>query len=207
MSSRLPGLVRLPAAQQRGIAADYAALRSEGERLVQLWSSDRWTDFNEHDPGITILEALCFALTELGYRTDVPIEDLIALPPGTADAEPLLIPPAWLLPTPPVTEGDFRKLLIDRVHGLGNAWLDPASPGLHHLRLYRRPRLPGLIEPADGESDDRLRRRARRAFHRHRPLGEDLASAKLLRPVPVVPRATVCIEDGVEPEAVMAEIL
>ena len=27
-----------------------------------------WTDHNTHDPGITVLEALCYVLTDLQYR-------------------------------------------------------------------------------------------------------------------------------------------
>jgi hypothetical protein len=29
-----------------------------------------WTDTNEHDPGITVLEVLCYAITDLQYRSD-----------------------------------------------------------------------------------------------------------------------------------------
>ena len=41
-------------------------------------AGERWSDFNTHDPGITILEALCYAITDLAYRTSLPIPDLIA---------------------------------------------------------------------------------------------------------------------------------
>ena len=35
--------------------------------LLGRLCGDQWSDFNSHDPGITILEQLCFALTELGF--------------------------------------------------------------------------------------------------------------------------------------------
>ena len=50
---------------------DYAGLVAEGIRQLERLSDGRWTDFNTHDPGITILEAACYALTDLGYRTGV----------------------------------------------------------------------------------------------------------------------------------------
>ena len=49
---------------------DYAALKREGTTLVQEWSGAIWTDYNESDPGVTILEQLCYALTELSYRAE-----------------------------------------------------------------------------------------------------------------------------------------
>ena len=36
---------------------DYAALVREGIDLLERLSGDRWTDFNSHDPGNTLLVA------------------------------------------------------------------------------------------------------------------------------------------------------
>ncbi|HEX8375476.1 MAG TPA: hypothetical protein VF606_09890, partial [Geminicoccaceae bacterium] len=180
-------------------------LREEGLGLVQKWAGRVWTDYGEHDPGVTILEVLCYGLTELGYRAGLPVEDLLASPPGAAGGAEVLVRPSRLYACEPVTPNDFRKLLIDRVPRLGDAWIEVAEPGLYHLRLYRAPRLPGLPKPH--REDERLVRRARRAFHRHRPLGEDLASVTQLRPVPVTVGATVTIMPSPDPERVMAELL
>ena len=64
---------------------DYAFLRETGIKYIQKVAGDSWTDHNAHDPGITILEALCYAITELGYRANHPIEDLLA-----NDGKPLI---------------------------------------------------------------------------------------------------------------------
>ncbi|HKZ64952.1 MAG TPA: hypothetical protein VJ111_01285, partial [Chitinophagaceae bacterium] len=56
---------------------DYELLRGEGLKHVEDLAHDLWTDYNTHDPGITILEALCYAITELGYRTGFDIKDLV----------------------------------------------------------------------------------------------------------------------------------
>jgi hypothetical protein len=205
MTPRLPATVALERRSTRETAVDYTALRDEGVRLAQLRSGGGWTDYNEHDPGVTILDILCYALTELGYRAGFPVEDLIAAPTEQAEPGDVLIPPAALFGSEPVTERDFRRLLIDRVPGLADAWLEPASPGLYHLRVYARPRLPGLIE--EGALGEAVLRRARRAFLRHRPLCEDLASSALLRPRPVRVAGAVAVEAQADPEEVMAEIL
>ncbi len=45
---------------------DFQFLRSEGLKYIENLAHTLWTDYNTHDPGITILEALCYAITELG---------------------------------------------------------------------------------------------------------------------------------------------
>ncbi|MBK9017218.1 MAG: hypothetical protein IPM82_25935 [Saprospiraceae bacterium] len=102
---------------------DFAALREEALRRVQELAARTWTDHNLHDPGITILEALAYAITDLGYRTSFDVADLLAEPPGTTQPTPgTLYPAPSVMPTCPVTERDFRKLVIDCL-GVKNAWL------------------------------------------------------------------------------------
>ena len=55
---------------------DFDFLRKTGIDYIQALSSKLWTDYNSHDPGITILEILCYALTDLGQRINLPLEDL-----------------------------------------------------------------------------------------------------------------------------------
>ena len=56
---------------------DFSKLREEGLKYIQELSGDTWTDYNSHDPGVTILEQLVYALTDVAYRTSLPIEDLL----------------------------------------------------------------------------------------------------------------------------------
>src|SRR6478736_3548608 len=57
---------------------DQAQLYALGLEHVRRLSRRIWTDHNAHDPGITTLELLCYALTELAYRGQFAIEDLLA---------------------------------------------------------------------------------------------------------------------------------
>ena len=59
-------------------AEDFYRLRREGIGHIEKTGSAAWTDYNTHDPGISILEALAYAITELAYRTGFPIEDILA---------------------------------------------------------------------------------------------------------------------------------
>lgn len=102
---------------------DYGALFTEGLSLIQDLSGNNWTDYNAHDPGITILEVLCYAITELGYKTAYDIKDLLVEREDEAfKNEFQFFTARHILTNNPVTFNDFRKLLID-VDGIKNAWL------------------------------------------------------------------------------------
>ncbi len=101
---------------------DYLFLRSEGLKYIEELGSALWTDYNEHDPGITILEALCYAITELGYRADLPMKDLLTESNGQIAASQALFTAKNILTQAPLTINDYRKLLID-ITGVHNAWL------------------------------------------------------------------------------------
>ena len=65
---------------------DYVLLRERGLQHIEKLAHRLWTDFNLHDPGISILELLCYAITDLGYRTSYDIKDLLTEQvPGTGD--------------------------------------------------------------------------------------------------------------------------
>ena len=78
---------------------DYAALRAAGIGLLERLAGQQWTDFNAHDPGITILEQLCYAITDLGYRIDYDLRDLLA--GGESELYRSLYSPAEILTTAP----------------------------------------------------------------------------------------------------------
>ena len=59
-------------------AMDYDFLRQEGIKYLEKLAGKLWTDFNAHDPGITILEQVCYAITDLASRINYTIPDLLA---------------------------------------------------------------------------------------------------------------------------------
>src|ERR1700743_941319 len=93
---------------------DFNDLRNEGITHLGNLTGKLWTDYNEHDPGITILEALCYAITELGYRTSLPMEDLLTESDGTIEADlQALFSAKKILTQSPLNINDYRKILID----------------------------------------------------------------------------------------------
>lgn len=119
----MPSATTIPRGRPGHISLDFDSLRSEGIRHLENIATEIWTDFNAGEPGITILEALCYAITDLGYRTRVtPIADLAA---GDGKRK-IFFSPEEILTCAPVTVNDFRKLLID-VEGVKNAWLEEVT--------------------------------------------------------------------------------
>jgi hypothetical protein len=125
-------------------SSNYELLRQKGLEYIEKLGSKLWTDFNIHDPGITMLEALAYALTDLGFRTSLDIKDVLALPaPETADADgqfPADKRQAFytarnILTVNPWTSEDFRKLLIN-IDGIKNGWLNCKICACDDIYLY-----------------------------------------------------------------------
>lgn len=187
---------------------DYDGLVAEGRRLLERLTDGCWTDFNSHDPGITILEALCYALTDLGYRAFHEVQDLLA--DGGADATKGLFSAAEALCGRAVTLADLRRVALD-VEGVKNAWIEPVErpaiplvydEGTKELSVATVAQsVPGaqgepvvlnglyrvLIEKSDLEDVDgaALRRAVARRLHAHRNLCEDFDEIRVLETQPI----------------------
>lgn len=108
-------------------AEDYVALRRQGIKQIEKLANKTWTDYNESDTGITILEALCYAITDLAYRAGFEIKDLLA--PEKYDEntwKQIFYTARQILHNSPLTTNDYRKMIID-VKGVRNAWIEPSK--------------------------------------------------------------------------------
>jgi hypothetical protein len=213
-------------------ATDFSLLRQEGIALLQRLASDTWTDHNTHDPGITILEQLCYALTDLSYRTEYQLPDLLSHDGEEAYAS--LYSSAQILPTRPVTLLDLRKQIIDVV-GVRNAWIElvdevslsfKASAGEVSLAIKEttgqtRPNvtefgikglLRVLIEMSDetiggcSEIPRKVMQRLHQRLHQCRGLGQDFTAIKICEPQDVDLRAVLEIDPGEDPIALLVRV-
>lgn len=209
-------------------AMDYAFLRREGIRHLERLAGQSWTDFNTHDPGITILEQLCYTLTDLAHRINYDLPDLLAR--DGAETYDSLYSPAQVLTSDPVTLTDLRKLVID-VEGVKNAWVEKVEAQQIPLYFHRSDNalslqgdpltaepvyLKGLyrvlIELSDllyvDSTADRttIVRQVARRLHAHRGLGEDFEDIRILDPQVIRFSARVEIEAVEDAEAVLLSI-
>lgn len=114
---------------------DYALLREKALEHIQRLSGKVWTDHNTHDPGITTIELLAYAITDLGYRTEYAIADILA-PSDNAPPQdtPSFYTAAQALSCNPTTINDFRKMVMD-VTGVKNAWLEPVREPIGDIHV------------------------------------------------------------------------
>ena len=98
-------------------------LIEKGIKLISQYSGKEWSDYNYHDPGITLLEQICYAITDLAYRTNLPLENLLYNKGSKVDLEKdnMLHPPSKILPSSPLSAKDFRKLIITHTDKINNA--------------------------------------------------------------------------------------
>lgn len=127
--SELNEHITIPKDISRGNDLDYRFLREKGQEYIEKIAGKVWTDYNEHDPGITILEMLAYAITDLGARIDMPIENNLA-PEGKDSLSDQFYTAAQILTSKPVTENDYRKLFID-IDGVKNCWLKKFEKTVH----------------------------------------------------------------------------
>ena len=118
--------ITIPQSLPQGTALSYDFLREEGLKAIQQMAGTTWTDHNVHDPGITMLEELCYAMTELAYRINYDMKDLLSKEGASAYGS--CYSPATILTTNPVTMLDLRKIVID-VAGVKNAWVEKVPQG------------------------------------------------------------------------------
>src|SRR5258705_7048076 len=64
---------------QETVDQHYAILRAEAIEGIQSLSGQIWTDHNEHDTGITTMDAICYALTEQGHLNNISARQLLQL--------------------------------------------------------------------------------------------------------------------------------
>jgi len=184
--------------------ASFDSLRREGLALAQDVSGDVWTDYNVHDPGVTILEQLCYALTDLIYRTGFPVEDYLTDEDGRIDFERLALHlPEQIFPCRPTTIDDYRKTLLDAISDIANVWLTNA-PESSRRGLYRI--VVRLNQDLDAETRAEAIAAVRRVYERHRNLCEDLDAIVIVREVECELHAEIEVAGGTSPADMLAQI-
>ncbi len=95
----------------------FDTLLEQAKQIISDYASGTWSDLAEHDPGITLLQALCYGVSDLAYRHTLPLEDLLTPESGTAEIFSKKFAPENMLTSGPITEDDYRRALLD-LHSL-----------------------------------------------------------------------------------------
>jgi hypothetical protein len=202
-------------------SGEFQELYLEGIEYLQKLSGGIWTDYNEHDPGVTIFENIAYTLTNLSYKVDIPIIDILTESKGSTlkSGDNGFFIPSEILTTNPVIKEDYRKMLVDGVNNVKNVWMKTHNQDRYGaINHGEKMNLKGLyhifVEMYDYDSDpDRLKSeekhvkdRVRALFHAHRNLCEDLYQISILKPFFLEIRLNLSLDMEVDGEAVFAEI-
>ncbi|MGH9560223.1 MAG: hypothetical protein ACRD3S_02115, partial [Terracidiphilus sp.] len=148
-------------------------------------------------------------MTDLSYRTDFEIPDILASQSGTHCPENTLYTGDRILTSSPITQNDYRNLLYDRIKGLKNAWLVPVTDhpqgiqGIYDVLIELREE----IEDPSGAEAMEIKDEALKLMRRTRNLGEDLGAIEILKPQKVRIEGTIVIDPHAEPAHVLASVL
>lgn len=168
---------------------DFDYLKQKGIESIQRYSGKVWTDYNVHDPGITILEVLCFSLTEIGYRCKYSIQDLLGQNTNSGTEQTTA---DKILFTNPITKIDFRKLLLN-LDEVRNVWVEPDQSILDYHGLWKV-----AVETLPDVDKEILLQKISSELYKSRNICEDFSSISFVDYEPVGFQLDIEIEENVE---------
>jgi len=150
----------------------YEQLQSRSLEMLQQLSGNIWTDFNEHDPGVTILDVLNYALLESKYRMNFRFEEYLANPVlGVVDYPAMGLLNGDELFTPStVTPQDYENLIKQTLPAV-NTCMVTISEDSHYLiqaSVHDRENVPSTVQ------------RIRELYHSNRNLCENLGKIEVV---------------------------
>jgi len=214
---------------------DFDFLKSKGIEYIESMGGSLWSDMNVHDPGVTILETLSYAITDLGNRINLPIESLIAST-DDLDLKKQFYRADKILPTSPTTALDYRKKFSD-IPGVRNSWIVAydrtlfadckkskiafslealGNPKDEHKQKVAIKGLNAVIvdydleavdEKGDPVSKESINERIKRVYHQHRNLCEDLVEIREVAEHPIGVCANIQLENSIDEDVVHAKVL
>lgn len=120
---------------------DFETLFLQARAVLHEYASTSWSNTDEHDPGVTLLQAMCYNTSDIAYRNSLPLLDLLTPAPGKQiDGEgifPAVFGPQRTLTCGPISEEDYRRALLD-LHSTGT---DTGYFYFDNVHLVREPML------------------------------------------------------------------
>ncbi len=184
--------------QQSVEDALYTALQQKTLSELQRLSGEVWTDFNAHDPGVTIADISNYVLTELDYKLGFDLIDYMTTSNGEFSSERYgLFSPMDVYPTNPVTKNDYRELIhaafptLERVKV--NCDIDTGDFTIH-------------IECSPFDSNIDIKERVMDYFHKYRNLCENLSSVTIVEAIQLSLHSEIVLESGGDATYILAKI-
>lgn len=183
----------------------YLLLRQKTLDELQRLSGKVWTDFNQHDPGITLTDIQNYALTELDYRLDFPLQDYLTAPGQPFDPEAYgFYLPSHIFPVSPVTADDYRKYMLNALPAIDNIWFVPHTEEEKTCRYI----IYAEKSPFNNMTDDNwIKRSIRDLYYSKRNLCEELEDIRFIERKSLFVHGDIHITSDVNSTQMLAEIL
>lgn len=195
--------------------ADFEVILKQATDLVQRLTGHVWTDYNIHDPGITILEQLCFALTDLHYKAKLNTEDILTNRKGLINRnQHAFFEREQILTCNPVTVNDFRKIILDKVKEVNNIMFNPILSvhsnhyikGLYRIVVRANENITSQFS-TDKEAEEEFKEKIRKLTLSKRNICEDImGEIVVLKCQQIVIQANISIKYTSVPEEILLRI-
>ncbi|MEI7187432.1 hypothetical protein [Dickeya dianthicola] len=185
---------------------NFTFLKQEGIKQIKAIAGHGWSNYNDSDPGVTILEQLCYALTELGYVNSFPVEDVLTQADHQIDYARQFYPVEQILTTGPITAEDYRRLVIDRIPEVDNLYLSAVMQQQQPTGLYQVA-IVANRDPGGGDPTARqLTTRVHDLLNSQRNIGEYFLPPTLLKEQPVVISGRLLLSPNADAQQIYAGI-
>jgi len=178
----------------------FSRLQAQTLEEVQRLSGNVWTDFNAHDPGVTLADVANYALAELDYKLGFPLADYLTTEEGGFRMERYgLFPPEEVYTTAPVTTEDYRRLLLTRIREIENVTVECAD-GKGGYNVSFTP------SPIEEENGAYIVKSIKEIYNRHRNLCERLNDVAVVQQDKLEFQAELEAEPGCDTTVLLARI-
>ncbi|MEY8204312.1 MAG: hypothetical protein RPR40_04480 [Bermanella sp.] len=190
------------------------SLKQQALQVIQNLAADTWTDHNNGDPGITILEVLAFVITDLSHRLAYPMVDLLTPDPEGGEQPAPFFMGQQILPSNPVTLNDHRRFFMD-IDGVKNADIkrrksadgSQRASGVFDIIID----FEDYLSQASAEHRERIQSEViaevRRRFISQRNVNEDIGAIRIINKQPVAVAISLSLQVSADPQVVIGELL
>lgn len=179
----------------------YSRLQKKTLDEVQRLSGKVWTDFNVHDPGVTLADIANYALAEMDYKLGFNLADYLTKEGDSFYSKHFgLFPPSEVYTTAPITTEDYRRLFLSHIPQLENVWVEcDAKTGGYTVRI--------ILSPFDiHNKSEELAEQINAVYNSHRNLCEYLDKIIVVKPEELEFQAELEIEPGNDATLLLADI-
>ena len=194
----------------------FDSLQKNALETIRELSGQLWTDHAPHDPGITTLDILNYALSELDYQMSFPLEQYLTGPDNRFNPEDYgLFSPERVSGMAPVTPKDYRDHFLDQLDNtdylmnLSDLQIHPyrSNDQICHGWFDIFIELSSFIsEDQHKQEEKKIKEKIEELYHANRNLGEALHAIHFVRRKPLLLIGNIDIDGSISPEKTLIAI-